>query len=231
MRLADAPARRSTRSGVAQTMMPTQAWIAHDHTALFALFSLHGNHGGSQFTAAACGEEHMDAAHARSRCRLCEVGEVVTWQLAALAILVHSVGHPMCPILPRPLTSLTLGGRTSPCTGHRRSSGPQSSQRRYSRRGGQIGDPLGASDACLACSAAARDAVTAGLSAFLHAAASFSRALCCKRPCAPQQEKLPQGPELPERRRDDVPAGNPKEKPGTDTGEKTREAPPAKPKE
>ncbi|KAJ9534299.1 hypothetical protein QJQ45_007035 [Haematococcus lacustris] len=43
---------------------------------------------------------------------------------------------------------------------------------------------------------------------------------------------LPSGPTMPERRRDDVPAGTPKEKPGkADPDTKPREAPAEKPKE
>jgi hypothetical protein len=56
---------------------------------------------------------------------------------------------------------------------------------------------------------------------------SLSMLCCCLQPA-----ELPQGPNLPERRRDDIPAGDPKEKPGGgNQGDKTREAPPAKPQE
>lgn len=45
-----------------------------------------------------------------------------------------------------------------------------------------------------------------------------------------QTKELPSGPKLPERRPDDIPAGNPKEKPSEGAPDK-REAPPTKERE
>jgi hypothetical protein len=44
-----------------------------------------------------------------------------------------------------------------------------------------------------------------------------------------QQKEMPKGPNMPERRPDPIPAGNPKEKPPA--GEPQTETPPEKPKE